>query len=98
VADVRLRGAAAGDLHPILDYSIERFGRTVAEDYLRSFERAFDLLRKHFEAGGLRTDIEPPIRCLTHRSHRIFYHLEGETVWVIRVLHHAMDERSWLPG
>jgi hypothetical protein len=24
--------------------------------------------------------------------------VEGDTVWVVRILHHAMDERRWLRG
>lgn len=96
MADVRLRQAADADLAAILEYSVVTFGEAVAEDYLRSFERAFDLLRRHPEAGALRLDITPPVRCLPHRSHRIFYDIEGETVWVVRVLHHAMDAERWL--
>jgi toxin ParE1/3/4 len=96
VADVRLRAAAETDLAAILDYSVETFGEAAGANYLRSFDRAFDLLRRHPKAGALRLDIEPPIRCLSHRSHRIFYDLDGQTVWIVRVLHHAMDAEEWL--
>jgi toxin ParE1/3/4 len=88
---VRLRAAADADLADILDYSAERFGEAVATAYLRSFEQAFDLLERHPQAGPLRTEIEPAIRCLPHRSHRIFYDIDGKTIWIVRVLHHAMD-------
>jgi len=98
VAEVRLRAAAAADLTDILHYSIRSFGAEVAEDYVRSFERAFRLLREHPEAGAFRIGIAPPIRCLSHRRHRIYYDIEEGTVWVVRILHHAVDERSWLPG
>jgi toxin ParE1/3/4 len=96
VAEVRLRAAAAEDLAAILEYSVERFGNEVGEDYLRSFGQAFDLLGRHPKAGSLRADIQPPIRCLPHRSHRIFYDLDAQTVWIVRVLHHAMDVERWL--
>lgn len=97
MAEVRLRAAAEADLADILDHGIEQFGKDVAHAYLRSFERAFDLLRRHPQAGTLHGDVLPPVRSLSHRSHRIFYDIDGETVWIVRVLHHAMDERRWLP-
>ena len=96
MAEVRLRAAAAADLSAILEYSIENFGRDVGEAYLESFETAFDLLRRHPKAGALRTDIQPAIRCLPHRSHRILYDQDRQIVWIVRVLHHAMDAEHWL--
>ena len=96
VAEVRLRAAADADLASILEFSVARFGEEVGEAYLRSFEQAFDLLRRHPMAGALRLEIDPPIRCLPHRSHRIFYDMEGDIVWIVRVLHHAMDAEGRL--
>ncbi len=96
MAEVRLRAAADADLAEIFDYSVTTFGPAVAEKYLRSFDEAFDLLRRHPSAGALRLDIVPPIRCLPHRSHRIFYDIDGATIWIVRVLHHAMDAQKWL--
>lgn len=98
MGEVRLRAAAAIDLAAILEYSAAQFGDAAAEAYLRSFERAFDLLCNHPNAGVTHPDIEPAVRCLSHRRHRIFYDVEGDTVWVVRILHHAMDERRWLRG
>jgi toxin ParE1/3/4 len=94
VADVRLRAGAEADLTEILRYSVETFGAAVGEDYLRSFTEAFDLLRRHPLAGALRTEIEPPIRCLPHRRHRIFYDVEGDSVWIAR----AMDAQGRFEG
>lgn len=96
MVELRLRAAAEADLAEILDHSVERFGEEVATAYLRGFERSFDLVRRYPQAGALRLEIEPPIRCLRHRSHRIFYDLEGEMVWIVRVLHQAMDIERWL--
>ena len=98
MAELRLRAAAASDLADILAYSVEAFGEHVGEAYFKSFQGAFELLRRHPEAGALRHDLDivPPLRCLPHRRHRIFYDIEGEFVTVVRVLHHAMDAQTWL--
>ncbi|WP_162806718.1 type II toxin-antitoxin system RelE/ParE family toxin [Sphingosinicella terrae] len=95
MAEVRLRTAAAADLSEILEYSVARFGRTVGEDYLRSFEKSFALLGRHPRAG-VRIDVTPAINCLPHRSHRILYDLDDETVRIVRDLHHSMDAEHWL--
>jgi toxin ParE1/3/4 len=91
VAEIRIRQAADLDLTSILQFSIAQFGRETAQAYLRGINKAFDMLSRHPEAGELRPEIDPPIRCLPYRSHRIFYDLDGDTVWIVRVLHHAMD-------
>jgi toxin ParE1/3/4 len=96
VAEVRLRAAADADLASILDYSVERFGEEVGEAYVASFRAAFDLLSRHPLAGAVRTEIDPPIRALPHRSHRIFYDVEDGIVWIVRVLHHAIDVQARL--
>ena len=93
MAELRLRAAAAADLAAILDFSVESFGAQIAEAYLKSFEDAFDLLRRHPHAGALRVDLDiaPPLRCLPHRRHRIFYDTDGRSVVVVRILHYARD-------
>jgi len=95
-AQLVLSEDADADLAEILDYSIGMFGPAIADDYLLSFERAFDLLCRHPQAGAMRDDIIPPIRCLPHRSHRIFYDIEENEIVVQRVLHHAMDAQRHL--
>lgn len=98
MAELKLRAAADADLGDILKFGVARFGEIIGEDYVRSFDQAFALLRRHPEAGELRTDVDPPIRCLHHRSHRIFYDLEDDMIWIVRILHHAMDAARWLPS
>ncbi|HYI49685.1 MAG TPA: type II toxin-antitoxin system RelE/ParE family toxin [Allosphingosinicella sp.] len=96
MAEPWLRAAADADFVDILDFSIARFGVSVGEDYIRSFEQPFALLRRHPKAGELRTDLKPPLRCLHHRQHRIFYDEEDDVVWIVRVLHRAMDAEALL--
>ena len=91
MAELRLSAAADADLAAILDFSIAQFGRETAEAYLRGIDKALDLLRRHPGVGALRAEITPPVRCLPHRSHRIFYDIEGDTVWIVRVIHASMD-------
>jgi len=96
MARVRLREAARRDLADILDYSIERFGAAVAEAYMNGFTAAFAGLGDQPRMGVVLENIRPPVHCLIYRSHRIFYDIQDDTVWIVRILHVAMDARSRL--
>jgi toxin ParE1/3/4 len=96
MAELDLSPAARADLVAIRIYSVEQFGGEVADSYFLGFDAAFSLLREHPLAGAACVGLGKGIRCLTHRRHRLFYHLDGDTVVILRVVHHAMDARRAL--
>jgi plasmid stabilization system protein ParE len=79
MAEVRLREEAEADL--------------VA--YAGKLRSAIDLLERHPQAGPLIESIEPPAHCLVRGRHRILYDLEGEVIWVLRILHVARGLENW---
>lgn len=87
--------AAEADLDDILVFSLEHYGTTVTNAYFFSFEDAFSLLERHSAAGEAVDHIDPGVRRLKHRKHRVFYQLMSDHVLVLRILHHAvsLDER-----
>jgi toxin ParE1/3/4 len=89
VAEIKLSSAARRDLARIDEFSAAQFGDDVADDYLRGLNAAFELLKRHPKAGQLRRDYGKVTRCKVYRSHRILYRLEGDTVFVQRILHHS---------
>lgn len=98
MAELDLSPAARADLLAIRVYSVDRFGGEVADAYFLGFDAAFALLRQHPMAGAARTDLGKGIRCLIHRRHRMFYHIDGDTVVIVRIVHHARDARQALKG
>jgi plasmid stabilization system protein ParE len=70
-----------------LDYSAD----AVADDYLTGLEAACGKLQIYPEMAAIYSRIRPEIRCLTYRSHRIFYRLSAGAVLIVRILHHAQD-------
>jgi toxin ParE1/3/4 len=96
VADLRFTAIARVDLASIHEYSADRFGDDVADSYIRDLTSAFGLLREHPSAGAAMPDLGRSIRCLTHRSHRIFYRMDKTLVLVLRIIHHAQDARGAL--
>ena len=86
--------AAEDDLDWILNYGTDRFGAAVGDEYFFSFEAPFDRLEDNPRLGEAIDDIDKGVRKLTHRSHRIFYEIDGDLIWILRVLHHAQDVPS----
>lgn len=82
---------AERDLDEILTYGTRRFGHDVGDAYFFSFEAAFALLVDNPQAGEPIDHVGPGVRKLTHRRHRIFYEIDGDRIWVLRVRHHAQD-------
>jgi toxin ParE1/3/4 len=93
---LEIKAAAEADLVEIWDYSVEKFGADVAEAYLKGFYDSFGKLKRHPKLGEAVVRIRPEMRCLVHRSHRIFYRLLSGGISIERIMHQAMDARSQL--
>lgn len=66
-------------------------GAAVSDRHMAGFERLFELLREQPFAGQERPEFARRVRSLSHRPHRILYRLDGDTVLIVRILHHAQD-------
>lgn len=82
---------AVADIDEITAFSVEHFGRAVADEYLTGLEVACGKLALYPEMAAVYPRIRPEIRCFSYRSHRIFYRFDAGIVLVVRVLHHAQD-------
>lgn len=94
--EVRLSPAARIDLEGIRQYSLDTFDPAVADSYFLGFDAAFDLLSNHPRVGATAPELGKDIRCLVHRSHRLFYRIDKKMVLIVRIVHHAQDARSAL--
>lgn len=88
---LRLLATAKADLIEIRRFSFEQFGADVANIYFQGFKKAFGLLRTHPLAGAATPELGPDIRCFIHRSHRVFYSVDGDLVLIRRIIHHSRD-------
>jgi toxin ParE1/3/4 len=71
---------------------------SIAEDNLRAADGVYDrindairMLADHPEAGRLREELRPGLRCLPVGSYLIFYSLGRGTLDVRRIMHGARD-------
>ncbi|HET9512260.1 MAG TPA: type II toxin-antitoxin system RelE/ParE family toxin [Sphingomonas sp.] len=97
MADVRLSRAASRDIRQIREDGVREHGVASSDRFMAGFEHLFALLRDQPFAGQQRQEVRQPIRSLSHRPYRIFYHLAGDVVVIDRIIHHARDVRNILP-
>ncbi len=87
---LRTTQAARADIRGIETYSKAAFGRSAAREYLAGLGAIFDLLESRPQAGAEDRALAG-MRSFRYRSHRIYYQLDGDTLLVVRLLHHARD-------
>lgn len=96
MAEFRLSANARRDLQQIRDGGVQEHGLAASDKLFNGFERVFQLLREHPEAGQERPEFDLGVRVLSHRPFRIFYRVQGDAVVVQRVMHQARDVRRAL--
>jgi toxin ParE1/3/4 len=93
---LELTPRARADLADILDYSVVEFGEAVAIAYVEGFQDSFALLLQNPKIGPAVPDDIKGRRMFRHRSHFIYYRLDGKNLRILRVLHKARDARRLL--
>ena len=91
----RLSFRARADLDDIWVYSIEKWGRRKAGDYLRNIQLNVELIAERPELGGQHEVPGSEYRKRPVGSHVIFYRI-GPAVEIVRILHQNMDIRTHL--
>lgn len=88
---LRLTPKAEADLEDIWIYTLGNWGQAQAEEYLRSLERAFELLRQNPLLGISIENVRAGYRRMQLTSHSIFYRHTPDALEIIRILHRSMD-------
>ena len=83
--------SAYADLEEIGDYGAARFGEEAADAYQDAFDQAFERLASYPHIGEARPALGNGIRCLVCKRHRILYRIGGDTLRIVRILHHSRD-------
>ncbi len=86
----RLSHAAEGDLQAIFAYTVRTWSLEQANRYLDEMEEALVGLAAGVRIGRGRSDIGPGYLVLIVGSHMVIYR-EVEAIFVVRILHAAMD-------
>lgn len=77
-------------------FSASEFGAEIARNYLDAFEHVCDMLERFPKSGRVFRRGQTEIRTYPCQSHRVFYTIDGDTVWIVRILHRARDAEQLL--
>lgn len=94
MADVDVSAEARADMLALHTQSTERFGLDVADKYIDGVNQSLARLAQFPLSGPVLPGIRPAARYLKYKQHHILYDFDGETIWVIRIIHHARDVRG----
>jgi toxin ParE1/3/4 len=89
----RLSAEAAVDVEAIGDYGIATFGLPQALKYHLALESRFELLGQFPRLGLPTYDLRPGLYRYPYESHTIFYTIEPDHVFIVRVLYAGADFR-----
>ena len=79
---------AIGDIDNLIGYTIEKWGKSQAEDYFDGLESQVRLLAEMPTLGKLRKN---KLRAFPYKSHIIYYLEDRKDITVARILHSSMD-------
>jgi len=92
----RLSTEAAADIEAIAHAGIVTFGLTQALKCHAELEARFELLGQYPRIGTPTYDLRPGLYRYGYRSHAIFYTIELDHVFIVRVIHaHADFKRQF---
>ena len=91
MAEIAFRPQASADLAEMFTLSAQQFGEETARHYHDGLKASVLRLADFPQSGPLYPGLRPEVRFLAHRRHHFFYEYDGTTVWIVRILHHAMD-------
>lgn len=82
------------DIKAIEAFSIEKWGHSVAADYLQSIENALNLLRENPQLLKTKEGVSDGLCFYRVRQHFLVCALSDESIFVLTIKHGSMD----LPG
>ncbi|MFH1803757.1 MAG: type II toxin-antitoxin system RelE/ParE family toxin [Pseudomonadota bacterium] len=91
MADYVLSNRADADLDGIYVYSCKFFGAAQGETYFLSLRDSLQNLADNPRIGCAVDSLHIGLFCHPHAEHAIYYLIEDTGIFVIRILHKAMD-------
>lgn len=77
---------AQKDIYVLQGFGYENFGIVHTRKYLIDLTQTFKTISERPELARLRDEYDGEVRMHTHKSHLIFYRIEGDLVKIMRVL------------
>jgi toxin ParE1/3/4 len=88
---LKITAPALSDIEDIAAYTFTQWGDQQAEDYVRQIDRTILAIANEPALGRERYGVPAIIKGRKSGSHVVFYRVEGETIYILRILHQSMD-------
>lgn len=88
---VELSPRALADLDSIWDYSVENFGETRSQTYVRAIDAALKLVAANPQVARNAGNIRPGLLKYPVGSHVVFFRVREDRIVVSRIIHAKMD-------
>lgn len=98
MADYALSNAAEVDLDGIYVYSFETFGEARADAYFLSLRDCLQTLAGKPHMGRFSDALHAGLFSHHHARHVVYYLVEDGGIFVVRILHDAMDAPRHVSG
>ena len=91
----QLSTEAEYDIDDLFEYGATQFGFDAAIDYLSSVDQLFERLVDNPEQGRVRPEVMANLRSIRHEPYTVFYQIQGDCIWVARILRSSRDLPSF---
>lgn len=91
MSEFKITPRAQDDLKSIGRYTLDTWGKSQRDKYLREMVQRFEWLAKRPNVGRIREDIAHGYHCYSQGSHLIFYTISEGFISIIGVVHQDMD-------
>ena len=92
----KLSNKAAEDFETIYEYTYRNFGEYKADVYTDDMEKCLLLLSSSPQIGRTVDNIKKGVYRHNHEYHAIFYFIENDYVFILRILHQQMNPMLYL--
>ncbi len=96
MAEFSLSKKATSDLDDIADYTFETFGERQADKYASEPQGTFQLLAERSRMGKTVGNFAAGLRSYPFEAHVIYYLIQDDHVFIVRILHHSRDAKRHL--
>lgn len=88
---LRITAPALSDVEAIAAYSYEQWGEQQTKAYMTQIDRTIQAIGSDPDLGRERYGVPGAIKGRKSGSHIVFYRVQDQTVFIMRILHESMD-------
>jgi len=90
VPEYSLTRPAESDLKSIIRYTMKTWGRAQTKRYSQGLRECFQMLANNPSIGRKCEFIRPGLHRFEHGKHVVFYLVESDEIFIVRLLHQQM--------